>query len=177
MPSTTLARNYAPHCPWYPTRLKTSALDFLRLLIVLTVTVAKRIRDLVGWAVHVRSHIPGRNIRPEGRPNCWIVRAASRGSGEASGIYISLPSAPARHPLPQLRAFPMSSPTSSALQQLYRLNRSSSEFHDQVSNILYGEEYQRCVQDLQGDDLEWVVDYLDKVRRRVALPRFPPDEF
>ena len=67
----------------------------------------------------------------------------------------------------------MSSPNPPALQQLRRLDKSSSEFHDQLSNVLYGEEYQQCVPNIQGDDLVWLVDYLDKVRRRAALPRFP----
>ena len=55
------------------------------------------------------------------------------------------------------------------LQQLRRLDGFSSGFHDQVSNVLYGEEYRECVPNLQGDDLVWLVDYLDKVRRRVSL--------
>jgi len=61
----------------------------------------------------------------------------------------------------------------SALQGLRHLNRSSPDFHDKLSNVLYGEEYQRCVQNLQADDLVWLVDYLDKVRRRATLPRSP----
>ena len=68
----------------------------------------------------------------------------------------------------------MSSPTSPALQQLLRLNNSSSKFQDQISNVLYGEEYKQCVQNLQGDDLVWLVDYLDKVRRHVTLFCSPP---
>jgi hypothetical protein len=56
------------------------------------------------------------------------------------------------------------------LQQLQHLGRPSSEFHDQLGNVLYGEEYKQCVPDLQGDDLVWLVDYLDKVRCRIALP-------
>lgn len=67
----------------------------------------------------------------------------------------------------------MSLPSSPVLQQLHRLDGSSSRFHDQVSNTLYGEDYQRCVRNLHGDDSAWLVDYLDKVRRRVALPRSP----
>ena len=67
----------------------------------------------------------------------------------------------------------MSSLTHPALQQLHRLDWSSSGFHDQLSNILYGVEYQRCVQDLQGGDLVWLVGYLDKVLRHVALPFSP----
>jgi len=67
----------------------------------------------------------------------------------------------------------MSSPSPPALQRLHRLDRSSSDFQDQLSNALYGEEYKRCVSNLQGDDLVWLVDYLDKVRRPIALSRSP----
>ena len=61
----------------------------------------------------------------------------------------------------------MSSPPT--LQQLRRLNKSSPDFHDQLSSVLYGEGYQQCVPTLQDDDLVWLVDYLDNVRRHVAL--------
>ena len=57
------------------------------------------------------------------------------------------------------------------LQQLDLLNRSSPDFHDQLSNVLYGEEYQQCMPNLQGEDLVWLVDYLDMVRCHIALPR------
>ena len=57
---------------------------------------------------------------------------------------------------------------SPTLQQLDRLDRSSPDFHDQLRDVLYGEEYQRCASNLQGDDLVWLVDYLDKVRRHIA---------
>ena len=67
----------------------------------------------------------------------------------------------------------MSSPSPPALQLLRHLDRSSPKFHDQLSNIVHGGEYQGCVSNLQGDDLVWLVDYLDEVRRRVALPHFP----
>jgi len=67
----------------------------------------------------------------------------------------------------------MSSPTSSTLQQLHRLNRSSPDFHDKLCNVLYGEEYVQCVPNIEGEDLVWLVDYLDKVRRRVSLPHSP----
>lgn len=56
------------------------------------------------------------------------------------------------------------------LQQLHRLDGSSSWFPDKLSNILYGEEYKRCVGDLRSDDLVSLVDYLDKVRCRIPLP-------
>jgi hypothetical protein len=65
----------------------------------------------------------------------------------------------------------MSLPTT--LQRLDRLNRSSPDFHDQLSNILYEQEYQQCVSNIRGDGLAWLVDYLDKVCRRVAFPRSP----
>ena len=67
----------------------------------------------------------------------------------------------------------MSSPSSPTLQQLHHLDRSSSGFHDQLSNLLYGEEYQQCAPNLRGDDLVWLVDYLDKVRRCVTFPHSP----
>ena len=64
----------------------------------------------------------------------------------------------------------MPPPNPLVLQQLDRLDRSSPEFQDQLYTIFRGEEYSQCVRDLQGDDLVWLVDYLDRVRRRVAFP-------
>ena len=69
----------------------------------------------------------------------------------------------------------MSSPSLPVLEQLRRLDKSLPGFHDQLSSILYGEEYQQCVPNLQGDDLVWLVDYLDKVRRHISIPRSPPN--
>ena len=57
------------------------------------------------------------------------------------------------------------------VQKLHLLDGSSPGFHDQLCNILYGEEYTQCVPNLQKDDLTSLVDYLDKVRRHVAIPR------
>ena len=57
-----------------------------------------------------------------------------------------------------------------ALQKLHHLSRS---FHDQLSDILYGDEYQQCVPGLQGDDLVWLVEYLDKARHYVPPSRSP----
>ena len=62
----------------------------------------------------------------------------------------------------------MSPPNSPVLQQLHNLNRSSPDFNDQLSNVLYGEEYQKCVPNLQGEDLVWLVDYLDEVCRNIS---------
>ena len=59
------------------------------------------------------------------------------------------------------------------LQQLGRLNASSPGFEDQLCNVLYGEEYTRCVPTLQSNDLVWLVDYLDNVRRLVTLLHSP----
>ena len=56
------------------------------------------------------------------------------------------------------------------LRKLHRLDRSSPEFSDQLSDTLYGEEYQRCVQSLRDGDLLWVVDYLDKVCYHMSFP-------
>jgi len=59
------------------------------------------------------------------------------------------------------------------LEQLRRLDSFSSKFHDQLCNVLYGREYKQLVQNLQDDDLVWVVDYMDKVCRLITLP-YPP---
>jgi len=63
----------------------------------------------------------------------------------------------------------MSSPSLPTLQRLQSLDRSSLNFHDQLSNVLYGEEYERCMPNLQHDDLVWLVEYLDKVRQTITL--------
>ena len=67
----------------------------------------------------------------------------------------------------------MSSPSLPALRQLDRLDKFSSKFDDRLSNALYGDEYQQCVPELQGDDLVWLVEYLDKVRHRFAFVDSP----
>ena len=58
-------------------------------------------------------------------------------------------------------------------EQLYRLDRSSSRFHDQLSNVLYGGEYKKTVLNLQDNDLIRLIDYLDEVRRRIPLFHSP----
>ena len=68
----------------------------------------------------------------------------------------------------------MPSLTPSVLQRLRHLNRSSPYFHDQLSSFLYEQEYVQWVQNLQGGDLVWLVDYLDKVCCHAILPRSPP---
>ena len=68
----------------------------------------------------------------------------------------------------------MSSTNLPALQRLRNLDRSSSEFQDQVCNLLYEEEYQKCLPGLQGDDLVWLVEYLNEVRRRFPPPSLAP---
>ncbi|KAF9642913.1 kinase-like protein [Thelephora ganbajun] len=61
----------------------------------------------------------------------------------------------------------MASSSSPAIQRLHRLDTSSPDFHDQLCNVLYGEEYTQCAANLQGDDLVWLVDYLDKTLNRL----------
>ena len=67
----------------------------------------------------------------------------------------------------------MSPPSHPVLQQLHHLDRSSPDLNDQLSNVLYGEEYQKCVPNLQGEDLVWLVDYLDEVCCHISPPRSP----
>ena len=58
----------------------------------------------------------------------------------------------------------MESPSHPVLQGLQRLDTSSSDFGDQLCNVLYGKEYVQCEPNLKGDDLTWLVDYMDQVR-------------
>lgn len=68
----------------------------------------------------------------------------------------------------------MSSPSPPVLRELHHLNRSSPDFHEQLSNILDREEYQQCVPELQGDDLVTIVDDLEHVRNRIASESVTP---
>ena len=65
--------------------------------------------------------------------------------------------------------FLMSSSNPTTLQQLRRLDRSPPNFHDQLSNVFDGEEYERSVPNIQGHDLVSLVDYLDEVWRPYHL--------
>ena len=60
-----------------------------------------------------------------------------------------------------------------SIGQLRHLDRSSSDFHDQLRSILNGKEYKQLIPTLVGEDLVWLTDYLDEVRRRIALPHSP----
>ena len=64
----------------------------------------------------------------------------------------------------------MQSPGHPALQKLRDLDSSLSGFPDQLSNVLYGEEYAQCA-DFQDGDFRWLVDFLDQVRYYIILPR------
>lgn len=63
----------------------------------------------------------------------------------------------------------MISPNLNPLERLLRLNRSTSDFHDQISNILYGEEYKQWVPGINGGDVVKLVDCLDRVRCRASF--------
>lgn len=67
----------------------------------------------------------------------------------------------------------MLSPNSPVLRQLHCLDLSSPDFQDQLSEVLYGEQYIQCEKSLEHGDLIWLVDYLDQVSRRVAPSRSP----
>ena len=54
-------------------------------------------------------------------------------------------------------------PSYPVLQKLNNLDKSSSEFHVRLNDVLYAEEYIQCVTNIQDDDLAWLVDFLDNV--------------
>ena len=49
------------------------------------------------------------------------------------------------------------------LQPLCDLDRGSPQFHEQLAAFLGGNEYQVIFPTLHGDDLTWLVEYLDSV--------------
>ena len=51
----------------------------------------------------------------------------------------------------------------SLLQELRDLYRSSPQFHRRLDNLISGNEYQQTIASLQGEDLAWLVEYLDEV--------------
>jgi len=50
-----------------------------------------------------------------------------------------------------------------ALKQLQGFDRASPQFHKHLSNFLRSEGYRSAVPTLEGEDLEWLVEYLDSV--------------
>ena len=50
-----------------------------------------------------------------------------------------------------------------SLQPLHDLDRTSPQFHEQLVDFLRGNEYRDVVPSLQGEDLAWLIEYLDSV--------------
>ena len=73
-----------------------------------------------------------------------------------------LPRFPAPHSSQPTR-LPAASPSSPALQKLHRLAVSSPDYGGNLYEVLHEEDYRECVANIGGDDLTWLVDYLDKV--------------
>ena len=67
----------------------------------------------------------------------------------------------------------MAQPANTVLRQIYQLDRSSPDFHDELDAILCGEAYERCKSKFVADDAKWFVDYLDKVNLPHHPSRFP----
>ena len=66
----------------------------------------------------------------------------------------------------------MAMSSSPALQKLRFPDTSLPDFHNQLSRILSGSEYAQRKTGLKPNDLKWLVDYLDEVRRRFVLSDF-----
>lgn len=72
------------------------------------------------------------------------------------------------------------------MEQLLRLDSSSSQFNDQVSKILHGKEYKQWANHIDGTDMTRLIDFLDRVRpcasslashsrpRRLSIPLILP---
>ena len=58
----------------------------------------------------------------------------------------------------------------SALKQLRDLDRASPRFHKHLNNFLRSKEYRSAVPSLQGEDVAWLVEYLDSVSLQTISP-------
>lgn len=56
----------------------------------------------------------------------------------------------------------MSSPNHTPLEQLLRLDQHSPDFHDRISNVLYGKEYQAWIRGMRSDEAKKLIEYFDK---------------
>ena len=56
------------------------------------------------------------------------------------------------------------------LKQLQGFDKASPQFHKHLSNLLRSEGYRSAVPSLQGEDLEWLVEYLDSVSLQIIPP-------
>jgi len=54
------------------------------------------------------------------------------------------------------------------LEQLRGFDRASPQFHKDLSNFLRSEGYRGVVPSLEGEDLTWLVEYLDSVSLHTA---------
>ena len=64
-------------------------------------------------------------------------------------------------------------PTSPALKRLYDLDDSSPAFQDELFDVLIEDKFAQWEPNFQGEDLVWLIDYLDRVSRRVSFLRIP----
>ena len=62
----------------------------------------------------------------------------------------------------------MDPPAHPFLLKIHKLDQRSSDFQQRLDDILHTPEYKRHVGGLKGGDLEWFVEYLDKVCRCVV---------
>ena len=49
------------------------------------------------------------------------------------------------------------------LRRFKSFDKSSSQFPDQLADLLSGEEYKSCITMFQDEDAEWIINYLDEV--------------
>ena len=61
--------------------------------------------------------------------------------------------------------------TKDPLQQFRDLDRASPHFHEHLSSLLRGNEYQNILPKLQSEDLSWLVEYLDGVSLQITFLR------
>ena len=110
----------------------------------------------------------------------WMAAGAMRRfnmglEGEARQLIHYLPGSLRlnhHHPIernpPEQPDIPMIRPK--LLQQLRDLDTASPQFHEQLTSCIRESEFRSAVPDLQGEDLAWLVEYLDGVSLQPIFP-------
>jgi len=65
--------------------------------------------------------------------------------------------------------------THEVLKQFHGLDRTSSQFHKRLSGLLRSEVYRSAVPNLQGENLAWLVGYLENVSLQTISSKSTPN--
>ena len=154
-----------PECTWRivrPTRRPDSPTGPNRAAVGLTSVGSLAVRVLLTRGTrhrHTHTHTHTRGTRRLSCQSLSIWALGPPGSGETSVLALRRFTQPFK---------PLTSPDNrmnppNVLEQLRGFDRASPQFHKHLSNFLRSEGYRSAIPNLQGEDVAWLVEYLDSV--------------